>query len=72
MRDTRVYTFIYKYVQTGVIRWVEMGWECNLVHHYAYDNVFLFLRLKGSVNGLKPRIHYILLQAVNTHALSTR
>ena len=60
--DTRVYTFIYKYVQTGVIPWMEMVSEYNLVHHYACDNVFLFLQLNGSVNGLKSRIYYILLQ----------
>ena len=60
--DNRVYTFIYKYVQTGVIHWVEMGSKCNLVHHNAYDNFLLFLQLNRSVNGLKPRIYYILLQ----------
>ena len=60
--DNRVYTFIYKYAQTGVIHWVEKGSECNLVHHYTYDNFFLFLGLNRSVNGLKPRICYILIQ----------
>ena len=60
--DNRVSTFIYKYEQTGVIHCVEMGSECILVHHYSYNNFFLFLRLNGSVNGLKPRIYYILLQ----------
>ena len=60
--DNRVSTFIYKYEQTGVIHWVEMGSECILVHHYSYNNFFLFLRLNGSVDGLKPRIYYILLQ----------
>ena len=38
--DTRVYTFIYKCIQPGVICWVGMGWECNAVHHYAHCNCF--------------------------------
>ena len=36
-----------------------MGSEYNVVHHYAYYNFFLYLRLNGSVNGFKPRIYYI-------------
>ena len=55
-----MYTFIYKCVQTtGVICWVEVGSECNVVHRYSYNNFFLILHLNGSVNGLKPRIYYL-------------
>ena len=83
--DSRVYIFIYKYVQTGVIYWVEEGPKCIVMltiiffyYFYFYFHgwidllmeqglkcnvmptiiFFLFLRLNGSVNGLKPRIYY--------------
>ena len=85
--DTRVYIFIYKYVQTGVIYWAEEGPKCNVMLTIIFFlsfffliifkvericwteqglkcNVmptiifFLFLRLNGSVNGLKPRTYY--------------
>ena len=45
--DTRVYIFIYKCVQTGVICWAEEGPKCNVM---PAVNFFLFLRLNGSVN----------------------
>ena len=32
-------------------------------------NCLLFLRLNGSVNGLKPRIYYITLNSVATHEI---
>ena len=57
--DTRVYIFIYKYVQTGVIYWAEKGPECNvmriIIYFYFYFYLFiyfLFSWLNGSVNGL--------------------
>ena len=50
--DTRVYTFIYKCVRTGVICWAGIGSECNVVHHLPTIFFFLFLQLNGSVNGL--------------------
>ena len=31
MNDTRVYLFIYNYVQTGVIFWAEEGPKCNVM-----------------------------------------
>ena len=37
---TRVYVFIYKCKQTGVIYLTEVGPKCNVVHHYAYCNFF--------------------------------
>ena len=38
-----------------------MGSECNVYYNYVYYNFFLFLRLNGSENDLKPRIYYITL-----------
>ena len=35
VNDTRVYTFIYKCVQTNVIRWTTIGSECNVVPYYV-------------------------------------
>ena len=52
--DTRVYIFIYKCVQTGVICWAEEGPKCNVMPTIIF---FLFLRLNGSVNGRKPGIY---------------
>ena len=45
----------------GVICSAGIRSECNVVDHYTYCNFLLFLRLNGSVNGLKPRIYYITL-----------
>ena len=53
--DTKVNIFIYKYAQTGVICWAEEGPKWNVI---PTINFLLFLRLNGSVNGLKSRIYY--------------
>ena len=48
--DTRVYIFIYKCVQTGVICWAEEGPECNVMPPIIF--FLLFSRLNGSAKVL--------------------
>ena len=64
-----MYTFIYNCVQTGLICWAEMWLECNV---YATMFFLLFLRLNGSVNGLKLRIYYIALHNLLNRNLNSK
>ena len=46
--DTRVYVFICKYVQTGVICWVEEGPKCNVMLTINFLYIYIFSRMNGS------------------------
>ena len=52
--DTRVYIFIYKYVQTSVIYWAEEGPKCNVMLTIIFFFSF-FLLLFSWLNGSAER-----------------